>query len=373
MRALTEWIPVDAEDLWRATMDDKSVTAPVRDRICADFGMEVAYPSARAALVGAFVDAGLGSDDEVILPAYACYALVEAVEAVATPIFVDVDPCSFTLDLNALERTADEAKAVVPVHPYGETVDMAQVREIANRHELVVVEDAAQALGAALINQNVGSYADYCVFSFRFSKEVTTYKGGILLGDTIKTGGQSDPDRAAPLRLGATKAANVMLGCLPGRMYEPLRHRVLNPLFTSSAESIGPTAPRPLTPGQRRLLDIQLNALADRVAQRREHAKRYATRLGGSVKTPSESAHHTYFRYPVLVSPEARKSICRDLRREGIGVSTMWDYTVAPDGEAKNAERVATRVVNLPVHAGLNLDTVDRISTVFNRIVREHK
>ncbi|MXR19471.1 DegT/DnrJ/EryC1/StrS family aminotransferase [Halobacterium bonnevillei] len=372
MRAVTEWIPVGVRDIWEATSDDECPTAPVVDRIEANVTSEMAFPTARAALVAALTDAGLNADDEVVLPAYTCHALVSAVEAVATPRFVDIEPTSFTMDLDALAAVAPTAVAVVPVHLFGALVDMSRIREIAEQHDLVVIEDAAQALGAAVSTSTVGSHSDYCVFSFRFSKEVTTHKGGLLVGSDIGPLTPTSPDYTAIPRLAATKVADGALGVIPGRVYEQLRRQVLDPFFTSTAAVIGETAPRPLTPAQRRLLDRQLAELADRVQTRRDHARRYAMNLEGPIQMPVDSPNHTYFRYPVLVPPEQRANICRALRRKGVGVSTMYDYTVAPEGEADIAERVAASVVNLPVHAGLDTSTVERISTVFNRVIKRH-
>lgn len=372
VRAVTEWIPVGVRDIWEATSDGKAPETPVTDHIEANDTSGVTFPTARAALIGAFSDAGLDADDEVILPAYTCHALVSAVEAVATPRFVDVEPTSFTMDLDALSSAASAASAVVPVHLFGKLVDMSRIREIADRHNLIVIEDAAQALGAAVTTTMVGSYADYCVFSFRFSKEATTYKGGLLIGADIDETNTLPPDRTAMLRLLATKVMGSTLSMIPGHMYEPLRRQLLTPFFTSTAADIGQTEPRPLTPAQRRLLDQQLSELAGRVETRREHAMQFAKNLQGPIQTPVEDSNHIFFRYPVLVPQEHRSTICRSLRQAGVGVSTMYDYTVAPNGEAENAEQIAARVVNLPIHAGLDRSRVEKISTIFNQVVESY-
>ena len=120
------------------------------------------------ALVLALRGLGIGSGDEVITASFSFFATAEAISAVgATPVFVDVDPVTYLIDLNLIEAAITPAtKALLPVHLFGRPVDMTGVMDIAQRHGLKVVEDCAQATGASWNSKPVGSWGDVGCFSF---------------------------------------------------------------------------------------------------------------------------------------------------------------------------------------------------------------
>ena len=120
------------------------------------------------ALILALRGLGIGAGDEVITASFSFFATAEAISAVgATPVFVDVDPVTYLIDLNLIETAITSAtKAVLPVHLFGRPVDMARVMDIAHRYGLKVVEDCAQATGASWNSKPVGSWGDVGCFSF---------------------------------------------------------------------------------------------------------------------------------------------------------------------------------------------------------------
>jgi len=120
------------------------------------------------ALVLALRGLGIGSGDEVITASFSFFATAEAISAVgATPVFVDVDPVTYLIDLNRIEAAITPAtKALLPVHLFGRPVDMGRITDIAQRHGLKVVEDCAQATGASWDSKPVGSWGDVGCFSF---------------------------------------------------------------------------------------------------------------------------------------------------------------------------------------------------------------
>ena len=120
------------------------------------------------ALVLALRGLGIGPGDGVITTAFSFFATAEAISSVgATPVFVDVDPHSYLIDLDQLEAAITPAtKALLPVHLFGRPVDMERVCAIAERHGLKVVEDCAQATGANWAGRPVGSWGDAGCFSF---------------------------------------------------------------------------------------------------------------------------------------------------------------------------------------------------------------
>jgi dTDP-4-amino-4,6-dideoxygalactose transaminase len=136
-----------------------------------------------SALHLALLAAGVGSGDEVITVPFTFVATTAAIHYTgARPVFVDIDPRSFTMDVTAIEAAVtDRTKAIIPVHLYGQPADMDPILEIAKRHGLVVIEDACQAHGAEYNGQRVGSLGDMGCFSFYPGKNLGAYgEGGMV-------------------------------------------------------------------------------------------------------------------------------------------------------------------------------------------------
>jgi len=136
--------------------------------------------SGTSALHLALLSAGIGSGDEVITVPFTFVASVSAiVYCGARPVLVDIDPRSFTINPSAIERAITPCtKAILPVHLYGQTADMDPIMEIARRHKLIVIEDAAQAHGAKYKGRLAGSIGDIGCFSFYPGKNLGAYGEG---------------------------------------------------------------------------------------------------------------------------------------------------------------------------------------------------
>lgn len=139
------------------------------------------------ALVIALRSLGIGRGDEVITCALTFYATAEAIAAVgATPVFVDCTADTYVLDADAIEaRITEKTKAVIPVHLYGQCADMARICEVAQRYNLYVVEDAAQAAGSTYRGRKAGTWGDIACVSFFPTKNLgAAGDGGIILTDS---------------------------------------------------------------------------------------------------------------------------------------------------------------------------------------------
>jgi dTDP-4-amino-4,6-dideoxygalactose transaminase len=137
-----------------------------------------------SALHLALLAAGVGSGDEVITVPFTFVATVSAIDYTgAKPVFVDIDPKTFTMDVNAIEAAITEkTKAIIPVHLYGQTADMDPILEIARKRGLVVIEDACQAHGAEYKGRRAGSMGDMGCFSFYPGKNLGAYgEGGMVV------------------------------------------------------------------------------------------------------------------------------------------------------------------------------------------------
>jgi len=155
----------------------------------------IAVANGTAALHLALVAVGVGPDDEVLVPSLTFIATANAVRYCgATPVFVDADPTTWCIDAAGLgARVTPRTKAIVPVHLYGHPCDMDPILDVARRHGLAVVEDAAEAHGAEYRGRRVGALGTVGCFSFYGNKIITTGEGGMCVTD--------DPLLAEHLRL----------------------------------------------------------------------------------------------------------------------------------------------------------------------------
>lgn len=143
----------------------------------------LAVTSGTTALHLALEALGVGEGDEVIVPAFTFAATANAViHARARPVLVDVEPGTWTMSARAVESAlSSRTRAIIPVHMYGNPCDMGPILELAVRHDLLVVEDCAEALGATYRGRPAGSMGDAATFSFYGNKVITTGEGGMVV------------------------------------------------------------------------------------------------------------------------------------------------------------------------------------------------
>lgn len=134
-------------------------------------------------LLLALIALGVGPGDEVLIPAYTFIATASSVlQAGAVPVMVDIDPDTYCMDPEAAEAAITPRTAcIVPVHVAGHPADLDRLGEIAKRHKLALLEDAAQAHGAQWKGRGVGSYGDLGTFSFQASKNLASGEGGMIV------------------------------------------------------------------------------------------------------------------------------------------------------------------------------------------------
>jgi dTDP-4-amino-4,6-dideoxygalactose transaminase len=156
----------------------------------------VGVSSGTDALLVSLIAEGIGHGDEVITTAYSFFATAGCIARLgAKPVFVDIDPVTYNIDSTRIEeRCTNRTKAILPVHLYGQMADMDPIMDIAQRHNLVVVEDGAQAIGAEYKGRRAGSIGHHGCFSFFPSKNLGAFgDGGMVV--------TNDPERADRLRV----------------------------------------------------------------------------------------------------------------------------------------------------------------------------
>jgi len=143
----------------------------------------VAVCNGTVAIHLALISLGIGRGDEVIIPSFTMIATAFAVcYTGAIPVFVDADRSTWNINPELIEeKITDRTKAIIPVHVFGNPCDMDRIVEIARKHNLYIVEDAAEAHGAELHGKKIGSFSDVAAFSFFANKNITTGEGGMCI------------------------------------------------------------------------------------------------------------------------------------------------------------------------------------------------
>ncbi|HEY8204323.1 MAG TPA: DegT/DnrJ/EryC1/StrS family aminotransferase [Pyrinomonadaceae bacterium] len=304
----------------------------------------IALNSGTAALQLALMACGIGAGDEVIVPSFTFFATAEAVSVLgATPVFVDVDPISYTVTASAIERAiTPRTRAVIPVHLYGQAADLDPILEVAARHKLQVIEDAAQAHGAEYKGKRVGALGHAGCFSFYPSKNLGAYgEGGAIV--------TNDEELAKRLRLlrdhGSTsKYAHAIVG------------------YNFRMEEL-----------QAAVLNVKLPHLNDWNDRRRSRAALYNETLASSdLVLPREMdyARHVYHVY--AVQSERRDELQQRLTAAGIQTGVHYPipihlqpayaslgYTL---GRLPVTEQLAERVLSLPMYPELTNEQIDHVA-----------
>lgn len=294
--------------------------------------------------------AGVGEGDEVIVPSFTFAATPNSVAlARATPVFCDIDPETFTMDVTHLESLiGPKTKGVMPVHLFGHPAPMERILRIAAKHGLQVYEDAAQAHGAEENNKRVGTFGDFAMFSLYPTKNMTSGEGGLVSCAEEQT------------------ARNVRL--LRNQGMEKQYHNEVvgyNNRMTDIHAAIG---------------RVQLTRIEKWTEKRRENA-RYLSRYLDNVQIPIElpGSRHVFHQYTIRV-PEDRDGFGMALREEhGVGsgvyypvpthkLSSLRSY--AGQSTLPETDRAAAEVLSLPVHPRLNRRHLDSIVKAVNTLAR---
>lgn len=312
----------------------------------ADHG--VATVNGTAALVTALRALGVGDGDRVLTTPFSFVATANAVRLCgARPVFADVDPATYNLDPDAAEAVlaTDDVDAVLVVHLYGLPAEMDRFVALADEYDCALIEDAAQAHGAAYDGSRVGSFGDAACFSFYPTKNATTGEGGMVL---------TDRDDAAERARQFVDHGRPVDGSGDG--YVAVGH---NFRMTELAGAIG---------------RVQLDRLPSFVSARREHAARLTAAVARTPLTPPvepPGRRHAYNQYTVRC--DDREALRAHLEQRGVGTRVYYPtpiHELPPyegyDPRAPVAERAAETVLSLPVHPGLSAADLDTITTAID-------
>lgn len=318
----------------------------------------VGLTSCTAALHLSLIAYGIGPGDEVITTPMSFIATATAImQAGAMPVFVDVEEATGNIDAELIEQAiTPKTKAILPVHLFGQMCDMRRIREIANKHDLVIIEDSAHCIEGQRDGVRPGELGDTACFSFYATKNMTCGEGGAVLTNSLEVA-----EKIALMRThGMDKTAN-------DREKHGYTHWDM-PIFgwKYNMDNI-----------QAAILLPQLKRVDRNLKNRTARALKYRDLLADTIavsllNAPSNtlSSHHLF---PVRVRSEIRDDTVKHLLTHGIGVSVNY-RPIHQFSYFKNhhhfaglkfpvAEKIGSEILSLPLYPTMKMEMVDRVCT----------
>lgn len=313
----------------------------------------VGSASGTDALYLALLACNIKKGDEVITTPFSFIATAEVITyCQATPVFVDIDPKTFNIDPGKIEeKITEKTKAIIPVHLYGYPADMDALLKIAEKHQLSVIEDAAQAFGAEYKNKKIGSIGDIGCFSFFPTKNLGGYgDGGMMVTD--------NPEIAEKLRMLRVHGSK-----------EKYFHSFLG--YNSRLDEI-----------QAAILRVKLKRIEAWNELRRKKAYLYNELLGGlDIGLPCEEKayKHVYHQYTVSLK---ERDECKDfLQKNNIATTIYYPIPITEQEIYKNMEyseknlpysyQASREVLSLPMYPELADDMIETVSLMIGKFVKE--
>jgi dTDP-4-amino-4,6-dideoxygalactose transaminase len=293
---------------------------------------------------------GIGPGDAVITVSHTAVATVAAIELTgASPVLVDVDPETFTMDVKCLEETIHESgskklrlKAIIPVHLYGHPAAMAAIMETARRHGLRVIEDCAQAHGAVISGKMTGTFGDAAAFSFYPTKNL----GALGDGGAVATDDPALAEKISLLREYGWKNRISHCAGLNSRLDEI----------------------------QAAILRVKLKYLSGENARRREIAKLYRDSLSaGKFQLPKSKPGIDHVFHQFVIRAQQRDNLKNFLEKRGIGTAIHYPVPVhmqpayqsrlfMPKPGLPQTENAAREILSLPMHPQLADEEVRQVA-----------
>lgn len=300
---------------------------------------------------------GIGPGDAVITVSHTAVATVAAIElAGAIPLFVDIDPKSYTLDANQLEDTIRASRslrirALIPVHLYGHPADMPSIMSIAERFNLKVIEDCAQSHGASIGGRKTGTWGHLAAFSFYPTKNL----GALGDGGAVVTNDPAMAERTVLFREYGWK------------------ERYISEI---------PGANSRLDELQAAILRVKLRFLGQDNAKRQDVARQYDSMLSGSdLVVPHTHPGYTHVYHQYVIRTHLRDELKHSLSMSSVGslihypvpihLQPAYRDRLLAQGGLMETERICREILSLPMHPHLTADEVARVGDVIQSWLRQ--
>lgn len=292
---------------------------------------------------------GIGPGDEVIVPAHTFVATAAAVTFTgARPVFVDVEKSTYNLDIGQVEAAiTTRTRAIIPVHLYGLPAEMGPILDLADKHGLVVIEDACQAHGARYKGRRAGSMGHAAAFSFYPTKNL---------------GGCGDAGMMVTNDASVVEQVRAMRNCGQREKYY---HEL--PPFNHRLDTL-----------QAAILRVKLGYLEGWIEARRRNAALYDVLLAESeVVTPKETPEATHVYHLYVIRTPQRDGLQAHLREQGIGAAIHYPVPVHLQpyyagngfrrGQFPVTEQVCDQVLSLPMFPGMTVEQVQHVAAEVSR------
>jgi perosamine synthetase len=305
-----------------------------------------------AALELALRTLGIGNEDEVIVSSLTFISPVNTIKYVgAEPVFVDVCRDAWVMDAEKVEELiTPKTKAILPVHIYGQPVDMDKIMEIARRHNLYVIEDATESLGATYHGKNLGNIGDIGCFSFNGNKLITTGAGGMLVTNNEETGKKA--------KYLSTQTKKVFEN--GGFYHDEIGYNFRMPNLLAAMGC------------------AQLENIAEYREIKRKNALFYNELLkdvkGITIPVEKENTNNAYWLYSILVEDEypiSRDQLIIKLKENGIEARTFFvpvhsmpPYVNCKHGEMSITNELGKKGINLPSSVGIKKEDIEKVCKV---------
>jgi perosamine synthetase len=316
----------------------------------------IALSNGTATLHLALLALGIGKGDEVIVPAFSYVATANVVEMVgATCVFVDIDINTFNIDVTKIEALfTSKTKAIIPVHEFGLACDIEAIIQIAAKHNLFVIEDAACALGATQNGKHTGTFGNLGSFSLHPRKSITSGEGGVLL--------TADDALAKKLR----QLRNHGIEMREGQMH-----------FVDAGLNYR------MTDFQAALANSQMQRLTSILQYKQELAEVYFNEIKNDnivLPTVPSDRNHTWQTFHVLINNDKNQAaVLAELKENNIGANygaqcipaTAYykaKYQLDCEKQFPNAYRAFTKGIAIPIYEKLTKDIIKQISNTINKL-----
>ena len=324
-------------------------------------------------LVIALKAMGIGEGDEVITTPFTFFATAEAISAVGgTPVFVDVYKDTFNIDVTKIEeKITSKTKAIMPVHIFGQCAEMDEINEIAKKHNLLVIEDACQAIGGKYKGRNVGSLGDAAVFSFFPTKNLgCAGDGGMIvtnnddiatIAKALKAHGSGENGQKAYNLLNNIEEEVQKAEGANDTVYNPLKYYNYLIGYNSRLDAI-----------QAAILNVKIKEIDNWNTKRREVAEIYNEALKDTdLVTPVtrdyvEPVYHMY-----VLQSENREEVLEKLKDAGVATGVYYPVPLHlqkcyknlgyKEGDMPVSEYLSHRTFAIPVYPELTKEQVDYI------------
>lgn len=326
----------------------------------------ISVNSCTAALHLALLAHGISKGDEVLVPSQTFVSTVNVVLHVqARPVFVDIEETTLNIDPSDLEKKiTKKTKAVIVVHYGGMSANLKKILAIARKHKLIVIEDAAHAVGTQYEGKFIGSHNNTTCFSFYATKNLTTGEGGMLTTNNAKIAEYAQRGRLHGISKDAWKRYS---------KEGSWKYDVVTPGFKCN-----------MTDLQASLGLHQLTRLPGFLKERRRIAAMYDKAFGKSadiqIIRPKKSSEHAYHLYPILLSSYNRDRFIEEMKKMNIGLSVHFipvhhfsyykKYYPTKKNDMRVTNKVFDRIVSLPIYPDMTNNDVQYVIHAVLKILK---